>query len=601
MTNKKEGKEKAIKLDIKRLAAYALYFKKNLCLGLIFLLIAMLAQLLAPIVIRNIMDHELVKQPIVISSVIKLSGIYILLTALESAFQYFSGVELRITAMKIVSKMRIDLYKKIQSLELCFFDNSAGGQIVSKIMNDTEAVQNLYVKVMGQIMISICYIIGVHIALFIISTGFALSILMILPLIIFLVYFYNNKAKQYNNIIRNKLGSMNAFINEAIQGMSIVQVFGKQEKLKKDFDEITKESYRQKEKLLKLNASSTYTGVGIIKNIAYVIMIYYFGRLFLSSGSQTSVGMLYVYIGYIGIYFHHLTQIMEQISEMEKSGVAATHVFELLDKKSIIPGSKEVSDIKGAVSFKSVSFYYKEGEYVLKDINIEAKKGETIALVGHTGSGKSSIMNLLLKFYSPQKGEIYIDDMALKELNERSVRKFMAIVLQEPFLFTGSILSNITLGNENITREKALESLELLGAGDFISSLKEGIDTPVVERGQTLSSGQRQLISFARALAYDPKILILDEATSSVDTETEQVIQKAMQVLMKGRTTFIIAHRLSTIRSADRIYMLEKGRVIESGTHEELINKHKKYYDMYRTQRLRVEADAPAQTPRQIN
>ena len=468
-------------------------------------------------------------------------------------------------------------------------------------MNDTEAVQNLYVKVMGQIMISICSIIGVHIALFIISTGFALSILMILPLIIFLVYFYNKKAKQYNNIIRNKLGSMNAFINEAIQGMSIVQVFRKQEKLKKDFDEITKESYRQKEKLLKLNASSTYTGVGIIKNIAYVIMIYYFGRLFLSTKSPTSVGMLYVYIGYIGIYFHHLTQIMEQISEMEKSGVAATHVFELLDKKSIIPGSKEVSDIKGAVSFKSVSFYYKEGEYVLKDINIEAKKGETIALVGHTGSGKSSIMNLLLKFYSPQKGEIYIDGMALKELNEKSVRKFMAIVLQEPFLFTGSILSNITLGNENITREKALESLELLGAGDFISSLEEGIDTPVVERGQTLSSGQRQLISFARALAYDPKILILDEATSSVDTETEQIIQKAMQVLMKGRTTFIIAHRLSTIRSADRIYMLEKGRVIESGTHEELINKHKKYYDMYRTQRLRVEADAPAQTPRQIN
>ena len=195
-------------------------------------------------------------------------------------------------------------------------------------------------------------------------------------------------------------------------------------------------------------------------------------------------------------------------------------------------------------------------------------------------------MNLLLKFYSPQKGEIYIDDTDLKELNEKSVRKFMAIVLQEPFLFTGSILSNITLGNENITREKALESLELLGAGDFISSLKEGIDTPVVERGQTLSAGQRQLISFARALAYDPKILILDEATSSVDTETEQIIQKAMQVLMKGRTTFIIAHRLSTIRSADRIYMLEKGKVIESGTHEELINKHKKYYDMYRTQGL---------------
>ncbi len=587
----KERKEKEGKLDIKRLAAYALYFKKNLCLGLIFLLIAMLAQLAAPVIIRNIMDHEFVKNPINISSVIRLSGIYILVIAMDSVFQYLSGVELRITAMKIVSKMRIDLYKKIQSLELRFFDNSAGGQIVSKIMNDTEAVQNLYVKVMGQIMISICYIIGVHVALFIISPGFALNILTVLPLIAFLVYFYNKKAKQYNNVIRTKLGSMNAFINETIQGISIIQVFGKQEKLKKDFDKITSESYKQKLKLLTINSTSTYTGVGIIKNIAYVILIYYFGKLFLNTRSATSVGMLYVYVGYIGIYFHHLTQIMEQLGEMEKSGIAASHVFELLDRKSVVAGYKEVDAVLGNVSFRSVSFYYKEGEYVLNNINIEAKKGETIALVGHTGSGKSSVMNLLLKFYEPQKGDIYIDDMLLKDLNEQSVRKHMAIVLQEPFLFTGTILSNITLGNESISREKAIGSLRILGADDFLDSLKDGIDTPVVERGQTLSSGQRQLISFARALAYDPKILILDEATSSVDTETEQIIQKAMQVLMRGRTTFIIAHRLSTIRNANRIYMLEKGRIKESGTHEELIEKQGKYYDMYRTQRLIVEAN----------
>lgn len=587
----KERKEEEGKLDIKRLAAYALYFKKNLCLGLIFLLIAMLAQLAAPVIIRNIMDHEFVKNPINISSVIRLSGIYILVIAIDSVFQYLSGVELRITAMKIVSKMRIDLYKKIQSLELRFFDNSAGGQIVSKVMNDTEAVQNLYVKVMGQIMISICYIIGVHVALFIISPGFALNILTVLPLIAFLVYFYNKKAKQYNNVIRTKLGSMNAFINETIQGISIIQVFGKQEKLKKDFDKITSESYKQKLKLLTINSTSTYTGVGIIKNIAYVILIYYFGKLFLNTRSATSVGMLYVYVGYIGIYFHHLTQIMEQLGEMEKSGIAASHVFELLDRKSVVAGYKEVDAVLGNVSFRSVSFYYKEGEYVLNNINIEAKKGETIALVGHTGSGKSSVMNLLLKFYEPQKGDIYIDDMLLKDLNEQSVRKHMAIVLQEPFLFTGTILSNITLGNESISREKAIGSLRLLGADDFLDSLKDGIDTPVVERGQTLSSGQRQLISFARALAYDPKILILDEATSSVDTETEQIIQKAMQVLMRGRTTFIIAHRLSTIRNADRIYMLEKGRIKESGTHEELIEKQGKYYDMYRTQRLIGEAN----------
>ncbi len=585
--DKRLGKEK-----LYRLFTYALNFKNNLIAGLIFLIIAMLTQLVSPMIIRFIMDHELVKNPIDLSSIIRWSGIYVLSSAIEAGFQYLSGIELRKTAMKTVSKMRIDLYKKLQDVEISFFDNSASGQIVSKIMNDTEAVQNLYVKVMGQIMISVFYIIGVYIALFIINTGFALAMLIILPMVLGLIYFYTSKARKYNDIIRIKLAQMNAFINESIQGISIIQVFNKQDSIKSEFDTIVKKSYKHKMKLLTLNTVTSYNAVTIMKNIAYILIVYYFGTLFLRGDGVTTVGMLYVYVGYIGILFHHLTQILEQVGEMERSSAAAKQVFALLDRETYKKGDIKPEDIRGEVRFEEVSFFYKEGEPVLKDISIYANVGETVALVGHTGSGKSSLMNLLLKFYNNQSGHIYIDDMDLQELDDQAIRSHIGIVLQEPYLFTGTIFSNIGLNNPDISRKKAIEAMEMLGAGDFLTSLKDGIDTEVVEKGATFSSGQRQLISFARALAHNPKILILDEATSSVDTETEQLIQKAMQVLMKGRTTFIIAHRLSTIRNAHKIYLLEKGRIVEQGSHDELINLAGRYSDMYRAQRLSAELGA---------
>ena len=575
-----------------RLLAYALNFKNNLIAGLIFLIIAMLAQLISPMIIRFIMDYEFVKNPINPANIIRYSGAYVLISAIEAGFQYLSGVELRKTAMKTVSKMRIDLYKKLQDVEISFFDNSASGQIVSKIMNDTEAVQNLYVKVMGQIMISVFYIIGVYIALFIINTGFALAMLVILPMVLLLIYFYTSKAGKYNDIIRIKLAQMNAFINESIQGISIIQVFNKQDGIKSEFDAIVRNSYKYKMKLLTLNTLTSYNAVSIMKNIAYILIVYYFGSLFLKGQGAATVGMLYVYVGYIGILFHHLTQILEQVGEMERSSAAAKQVFELLDRKTYKKGDVKPEDIRGEVRFEEVSFFYKEGEPVLKDISIYAGVGETVALAGHTGSGKSSLMNILLKFYNNQSGHIYIDGMDLQELDDRAIRSHIGIVLQEPYLFTGTILSNIALNNPDISREKVIDAMQMLGAGDFLASLKDGVDTEVIEKGATFSSGQRQFISFARALVHNPKILILDEATSSVDTETEQLIQKAMKVLMKGRTTFIIAHRLSTIRNADMIYLLEKGRIVEQGRHDELINLGGRYSEMYHAQRLSAELGA---------
>jgi probable multidrug resistance ABC transporter ATP-binding/permease protein yheH len=309
--------------------------------------------------------------------------------------------------------------------------------------------------------------------------------------------------------------------------------------------------------------------------------------MFLNGSSLATVGGIYIYIQYLNILFNNLTRITEQLRDMQKAGVAAKHIFEVLDMKSMENVGKsdvEESSIKGEVIFENVSFYYKDDEYVLNDINIKVKNGQNIGLVGHTGSGKSSIMNLLMKFYAPQKGRILIDGLDLVDLSDKFIRKQMGIVLQEPFLFSGTILSNITLNNTNITRDDAINALKMVGGEELLLSLKNGIDTQVVERGATLSSGQRQLISFARALAHNPKILILDEATSSIDSETEQIIQNAMQVLMKGRTTFVIAHRLSTIKNADRIYLLDRGRILEEGNHEELIELRGKYYNMYQMQ-----------------
>ena len=313
-------------------------------------------------------------------------------------------------------------------------------------------------------------------------------------------------------------------------------------------------------------------------------MIYYFGSSLLKNISITSIGLLYIYVDYIDVLFHNIHVIVGELANLSKSAVASSHVFEMIDKVGTPISNETIAPILGNVEFKDVSFYYKNEEYVLRDINLTAKKGQVVALVGHTGSGKSSIMNLLLKFYEPQKGDILIDGMNLKDLKNQAIRNQMGIVLQDPYIFSDTLFYNIALGNPNICKQDALNALEMVGVTDIFEG--NAIDEKILDHGSMLSSGQRQLISFARALAQNPKILILDEATSSIDSQTEEIIQKAMSILMKGRTTFIIAHRLSTIKNADKIYLLDKGSIVEEGNHETLIQKKGKYYEMYQAQNI---------------
>lgn len=429
--------------------------------------------------------------------------------------------------------------------------------------------------------------VAIYGALFLLDPRLSLITLPLIPILIVWIIIYRKFAAKYNTIIRTKLSEINAMINESIQGMTIIQAFRRQKETTKEFDEMNNYYFKYQNKLLSLNSITSHNLVNVVRNILFLIVIWMFwgGSL----GAIVTVGVLYAYIDYMNRMFAPIVGIVNQLSNLETARVSAERVFKLMDEEGIEVTKGKMDRYKGEVTFKNVSFAYKKSEYVLKNISLDARQGQTVALVGHTGSGKSSILNLLFRFYDTNEGTIAIDGKDVRDIPKQMLRQHMGIVLQDPFLFTGTIASNVSLDNPAISREKIEQSLRDVGAYDMFSLLPGGIDAPVIEKGSTLSAGQRQLISFARALAYDPAILILDEATASIDTETEAIIQEALDVLKRGRTTFVIAHRLSTIRQADQILVLDRGVIVERGNHDELMEHEGKYYAMYQLQQGSVQ------------
>jgi ATP-binding cassette, subfamily B, multidrug efflux pump len=518
------------------------------------------------------------------SRIIRLLSLYFGLILVAAIFEYGQRFYLQMAANRVIQKMREDVFGQIQKLPIRYFDNLPAGKVVARITNDTEAIRELYVTVLSTFFTSAIYITGIYIALFILNAKLALICLLLLPILYVWSLVYRKYASKYNHKIRARNSDINAIVNESIQGMNVIQAFNREKQTQSEFEKLNEDHFKFQNKLLSLNSLTSHNLVNVLRNIVFVAFIWYFGGEALTPGAVVSLGMLYAFVDYINRLFNPIQGIVNQLANLEQALVAADRVFELLTEEGIDVNDNRIERYKGNVSFEHVSFGYKENEFVLKDIHFTAKHGETVALVGHTGSGKSSIINLLFRFYDCQKGSILVDGVDIKNIPHQTLRQHMGIVLQDPFLFTGTIASNVNLDNPAISREKVEQALRDVGADRVFKHLEKGFDEPVIEKGSTLSSGQRQLISFARALAFDPAILILDEATSSIDTETEMIIQEAMNVLKKGRTTFIIAHRLSTIRNADQILVLDKGVIVEKGTHDELMEQKGKYYQMYQLQ-----------------
>ncbi|YCA44257.1 ABC transporter ATP-binding protein/permease [Bacillus sp. JZ8] len=517
--------------------------------------------------------------------IVLLMGVYFFLLVIASVLHFGQRYYLQVSSHRIIQKMREDVFFHAQKLPVSYFDRFPAGQIVSRITNDTEAIRELYVTVLATFVTSIVYIIGVFVALFILDPKLAFACFVIFPILFIWVVLYRKFASLYNYRIRTRISELNGSINESINGMTIIRAFGKQMMFQKEFEHINRDHFTYQNKLNSLNALTSYNLVGFLRNITFVLIIWYFGGGSINGGSIITIGILYAFVDYINRLFEPLTDVVNQLSNLEQARVSASRVFEFLTEEEEKYEVGKRKKYAGEVAFHNVSFGYKEGEEVLHNITFKAQPGETVALVGHTGSGKSSMMNILFRFYDVQKGKITIDGEDISTISKQELRKNMAIVLQDPFLFSGTVKENITLNEQNIDDKKAFLAIKAVGGEGIVQKLKGGMNAPVTERGTMFSTGERQLLSFARALAFNPSILVLDEATANIDTETESVIQHGLDVLKEGRTTFIIAHRLSTIKEADQILVLDKGKIVEHGNHEELMKKRGIYYGMYKTQK----------------
>src|SRR5690625_5158606 len=516
--------------------------------------------------------------------ILLLIGLYILLIAIAGVFQYVQTYLLQKSSNKMIQKMRNDIYLHTQRIPMDYYVHTPAGSIVSRITNDTEAIRDLFERVLSIVVTSAIYMAGIFVALFILDAKLATLCLCVIPLIFGWMKLYKHFGTKYNTVIRETISKINGHISEMIAGMPIIQAFQQEKNVKKEFESLNEILFQYERKLIRLSALTSYNLVSFLRNLTFVGFIWYFGSASIHPESVLSIGLLYAFVDYITRLFEPVINIVNQLPLVEQARVASRRVFAFMDLEGEDVDNKSLRRYAGDVDFKNVSFAYDDENYVLKNISFSIQKVETVAFVGHTGSGKSTIMNLLLRFYDPQKGTILIDHEPIAKWSWQQVRRHMGIVLQDPFIFSGTILSNVTMNDPKISEEAAIKALKAVGGERLIQKLPDGYDTKISEGGRTFSLGERQLISFARALAFDPAILILDEATANIDTETESYVQKALRVLQKGRTTIVIAHRLSTIQHADSIIVLENGTIKERGNHKTLLEKKGLYYEMYQMQ-----------------
>lgn len=565
-----------------RLMSYTKPHFKTIILAFFFLFLATIGQVLGPILVKIFIDDYLALRYFPYQPLLALALSYIGIQILSTILSYIQLVKFQEVALRIIQQLRVDIFSKVQSLGMRYFDQQPVGGIVSRITNDTEAIKEMFVDVLVSFIQGAFLLIGIFIAMFILHAKLAFFCLLILPILFIIMRLYQKYSTVFYQSLRERLSELNAKLNESIQGMSMIQIFRQEQRMRKEFSEINDKHYQAGMKNIKIDGLLLRPAVDLVYFFALIIVLSFFGIS--SFQSPIEIGVLYAFVNYLDRFFEPINNMMMRLSFYQQAIVASSRVFAVLDETELTPQQHsehrlEVKD--GEIEFRNVSFSYDGKRDVLKNISFIAKPGETVALVGHTGSGKSSIINLFMRFYEFERGSILIDGRSIKDYPMQALRERIGLVLQDPFLFYGTVKDNIRLYHSNLSDADIKDAADFVQAHPFIMALPDGYDHKVVERGSTLSSGQRQLIAFARTIATNPKILVLDEATANIDTETEEAIQMALEKMRKGRTTIAIAHRLSTIQDANLILVLHHGEVVERGTHQELLAMQGLYYKMY--------------------
>ena len=551
-------------------------------MALTFILLTTLVTTALPLLARYFIDQFIGRNQAWAG--LPLLALYYGLFLLRVLFTFLGKYFFARVAQSVVRDLRQESFANIQRLQMAYFDRTPAGAIVSSLTNDTQAVADMFSEIFSNFLSSLLILVVTLSAMFALNWQLTLMIALFLPLMAASILLYQHLSNRQLKQVRNKLSDLNVKLSESIEGMRIIQAFGQEKRLLREFEEINGQHLGFTNRYLNINSLFLRPAMSLLKILAYGVILTYFGLTWQVAG--ITAGIMYAFIQYVNQLFNPLIDVMQNYSVLQTSMVAAERVFEIMDRTDYEPeqANQDLQIQDGSIEFKHVSFSYDGKRDVLQDISFSVKKGQTIAFVGSTGSGKSSIINLFLRFYEFERGQILIDGRDIKDFSQAELRRKIGLVLQDPFLYHGTIASNIQLYQEQLTREEIIEAAKFVDAHGFISQLPQGYDAPVTERGATFSSGQRQLLAFARTIATKPKILILDEATANIDSETEELIQASLRKMRRGRTTIAIAHRLSTIQDADCIYVLDKGRIIESGSHEELLAQNSTYKKMYQLQ-----------------
>ena len=571
---------------LKRTFKFARPFAATFFFAVIFSIALAVINVYMPQILQYFMDHYLQTKSATMRILYLFAGLYFASSIIKAFIWFGQWYLYAVASIKTLNRIRVILFEKLQQLGIRYFDQTPAGSIVSRVTNDTETLYDFW-NVFMMVLTGILSLVSSFVAMYALDKKIALVNLAFLPLLILIIVTYQRLSSKIYRQMRERLSELNTKLNEYISGMHIIQQFRQENRLKKSFEKTNTKYLRTRNAMIKTNTLLLAPIINFLYAIGLSISLTMFG--FQATHTVLEVGMIYAFTTYVQNFFRPMTQVMDSLSTYTDGLVAASRILKLLDTQELIPEQKNLTDAKitkGKIEFKNVSFSYDGKNQVLKNISFVADENQTVALVGHTGSGKSSIINVLMRFYEFEEGQILIDGRDIRDYTYKELREKIGLVLQDPFMFYGTIADNIRLLNPDITDEEMIHAAKFVQADQFIEELDGDYQAKVIEKGAAYSSGQRQLISFARTVVTNPKILILDEATANIDTETESHIQQGLQNMRQNRTTIAIAHRLSTIRDADLILVLDKGRIVERGNHEELLAKNGLYAQMYALQAI---------------